>query len=477
MADPLGGRPGSGLTGVPGNVDIDTPALPPPAAGPARSRFGGDIGMMTAANIVAGAMGVLQGLLVARWLEPRTYGIIVLVTTYPSLIHGFLDLRSSEASVKYLSEFHVRGEGTRALGMAKLGYTLDMLIAALTVLLVMVTAPWVESRIVHTPGTALLMSLFAASFLPAALAKTSYAVLAVTGRFAAIAVVNAAAAALTLIGVLGVILAGQGVPGIVAAIAVGRAVPGVWLGVLATRQTRDLWQQSWLRSSWTRLGDRRREILSFLFYSDLLALLGVIPKQLDIMLLGYFRGPTETAYYKLGKSLVGMLSYVVGPASSVSYAALARLWAAGQWPALLQMVRQMHLVVGLPMAGVAAAVVPALPWLIRWVVGEPYAPAGPVAQLLMIAQLPVVVFFALGPLLLIWGQVKVRVVMRLITMLGMLLGFFIVIPRAGAMGLAWVLLGTYLTGPVLYLAWIAGWGARRAAVQIPRPAAGASEAG
>jgi O-antigen/teichoic acid export membrane protein len=61
--------------------------------------------------------------------------------SYPTLVYTFIDARTSEASVKFLAEFHVRNERDRILAMCKLGYALDFAIASLAFLVVAISAP------------------------------------------------------------------------------------------------------------------------------------------------------------------------------------------------------------------------------------------------------------------------------------------------------------------------------------------------
>ena len=84
-------------------------------------KFVRDVGVLTIGNGVAAVLSFTQTILVARWLGPELYGVAALVMSYPSLVYTFFDARSSEVSVKYLSEFHARGEHERALAMCKLG--------------------------------------------------------------------------------------------------------------------------------------------------------------------------------------------------------------------------------------------------------------------------------------------------------------------------------------------------------------------
>lgn len=246
-------------------------------------KFAQDVGILVGANFVAAAMSFVQGILVARWLGPESYGVAALVMTYPGLVYTFFDARTTEASVKYLSEFHARGERDRALAMCKLGYATDLVIASLAFLVVLATARWAAHWIVHRPETMGLMVVYTAAFIARALVGTSYSVMATLGRFPLIAWVDTLTTFLRVALVVGLVLADWQIAGVVYGTAVATVATGLLYGIIAYTLIQHAWGASWLRGGWQVLEGRRREILGFLAYNDLNTLLGMIPKQLDIV--------------------------------------------------------------------------------------------------------------------------------------------------------------------------------------------------
>ena len=146
-------------------------------------KFVCNVGVLTVANLAGSALSVVQGIFVARWLGPELYGVTALVMTYPSLVYGFFDARSVSASVKFLGEYHARGDHDRALAMCKLGYSVDLAIACLTFLVLVLSADWAARSIAHNPAVAGLMILYGAALIPRALVGTSNAVLATLDGF------------------------------------------------------------------------------------------------------------------------------------------------------------------------------------------------------------------------------------------------------------------------------------------------------
>src|SRR5262245_11249349 len=73
-----------------------------------RQRFIQDVGVLAVANAVAAMLGLVQGVLVARWLGPELFGVTALIISYPSLLYSVFDPKSKTVSVRYLSEFNAR---------------------------------------------------------------------------------------------------------------------------------------------------------------------------------------------------------------------------------------------------------------------------------------------------------------------------------------------------------------------------------
>jgi O-antigen/teichoic acid export membrane protein len=369
-------------------------------------KFVRNVGVLTGANFVRAALTVVQGIIVARWLGPELYGVTALVMTFPNLVYGFFDARSLSASVKYLNEYHARGEHDRALAMCQLGYGVDMAVSCLTFVVLMFTADWAARTIAHHPAVAGLMVLYGAALIPRALVGTSNAILVTLGRFPLIASIEMAASFLRVVLVIGLVLAGWQVAGVIWANAVAATATGLLYGVLAWTLIRQAWGGSIFQGSLRTLKGRRREIFSFLAYNDLTALIGMIPRQLDAVLLGYFRNPTDVGYYKLAKSISNFSGYLLGPLKSVTYGELTRLWGLGQKHAFARKVRKVALWIGLPLGLLVLLGAGLMSFALPLLVGEVYIPAIAATQLLFIGSAISLAFFWLRLIYLAQGHVR-----------------------------------------------------------------------
>ena len=369
-------------------------------------KFIRDVGVLTVANFLGAALSFAQGILVARLLGPELYGMAALVMTYPSLVRAFFDARSVEASVKYLSEFHGKGDRDRVLATCKLGYLVDLAIASFACFVVSITARWAASEIAHNPEAYRLIIIYAAAFIPRGFLGTSHAVLTTLGKFSAIAWIDVLMTLVRVVLVIGTVLGGWQVAGVVWANAIATAVTGFVYGAISWMLIRRTWGAFPYRGNLQALERERRQLFSFLFYNNMNALLGMIPKQLDIIILGYFRNPTEVGYYQLAKKFTSIVSYLVRPLQSVSYPQMARLWGLGNAKDLRQKVRKFALYIGLPLGLAILASLLFVPIILPVVFGEEYRPAVTAMQYLLVGSAIWLAVFWLRPLYFTMDKVK-----------------------------------------------------------------------
>jgi len=409
------------------------------------------VGALTLANGVVAVLSFVQGILVARWLGPELYGVAALVMSVPALVYTFFDARSAEASIKYLSEFHAQGERERAAAMCRLGYLIDFGVALLAFVGVLFIAPWASREIVRRPELAWLLVFYAAGFLPRSLQGTSYAVLAVHDRFPIIASIDVVITATRVALALGFVLAGWSVAGVVWANTMAMALGGLLYTLPSWRLMKRSWGAVGWAESWSILKGYRQEIARFLAYNDLNALLGMIPKQLDVVLLGYFRNPTEVGFYKLAKSLTAIAGHLVGPLQSVTYAELARIWGLGDTSAFTNKIRRLAFQIGLPIGLLTLGGIVLIPIIIPALFGQAYHPSVPALQLLLVGSAIWVTLFWLRPTYLAIGKIRVWTRISVLVVLLSLLGFFVVTPLWGYIGISAWLAAMHVLGHALAL--------------------------
>ena len=101
----------------------------------------------------------------------------------------------------------------------------------------------------------------------------------------------------------------------------------------------------------------------------------------DILILNYYRGPEETAYYQLGVQLIGVMMLVPQAVSMVVYGKVSSLGPDAAWIVHRKILLQVTalVVVGAFIAGITA------PWWIVLLAGEAFVPSVDLFQWLLLA--------------------------------------------------------------------------------------------
>ncbi len=362
-----------------------------------RRGFVRQVGALTLANVIGAMFGAVQAILVARWLGPELLGIAAIAMGYPGFVHSLLDVKAKEVCIKYLGECHARDEGVRAATMCRLGYFVDGGIALLALALVWVSSTWVSQHMMHRPDLVWLLVLQAASLAPRAFIGTSHAVLITLGRFRMVAVLEALNGIVRSTVSVALVWLGWSVAGIVWANVMSSLVVGAGYAFIAHRLIVREWGIAWPRASWSVLNGDIRQITRFLLYTDVSLLITAVSRQIDVLLIGYFRGPTETGLYRIARSLSDAVGHVSGPLSTVTYVRMSRLWGLKDLDEMQRQASRLHRKVGLPLGVAVATSALLIPWVLPVLVGPAYAAAVPAAEILLVSTALGCVFFWVRP--------------------------------------------------------------------------------
>lgn len=177
---------------------------------------------------------------------------------------------------------------------------------------------------------------------------------------------------------------------------------------------------------------------------------GFVISSSSIVVINYFAGSTATGFYQLALQLISVFALVPQAAAMVFYGKLTECGPDGTW-------RQQRRVVLLLMIGVLAVGGVAgllAPWAIPLVMGDGFAPAAGLFQIMLIGLIGMALATAMSPQ---WiGRGLFGYMSGLTVVLGLLnLGANVVlVPRIGAWGAAWSLVGTYLLAAFVQLGMI-----------------------
>ena len=251
-----------------------------------------------------------------------------MATVCVASVRYLLDFRLWEVVTKYLSEYCTQGERAKSVSTLKIAYSVDFGTGVLAFGVAVVGAPLAE-RFLNHPDLAPFIFLAAiASFLET-INGTSSAVLRVFDRFKWLSAAQVCRGVTGLASVGGVLLLGGGLQLVLLAAIVTAGVWSVLLSSFAYKTLQYELEGFWSDGKISLLRDRLGEMGGFLFHTNMNAMWKMIINQLDVLILGRYRGAEEVGIYSLAKNLVSVLAKLHDPLYYSVYPEITKLWAKG----------------------------------------------------------------------------------------------------------------------------------------------------
>lgn len=409
--------------------------------------LGRDSGLLGVARAAEIAGALAQVALVSHVLGLREFGRLTLALAFVTLVQQFFDFRVGPATVTFGAQ---AGDDPRAAAaVIQFGYLVDGATGVLGFLTVAALSPLVGPSLIGDQGTILLL-LLSLTLLSSTVDTTSAAVLQIYRGFRVLAG-YAAAKEIVRIAALALALAlGGSLVAVVVALLVNDVIAAIGIGTLAARRFRATHAVSLRRPALRSLGESRRPMLRMIFNTNVVGYGRLAQVQLPPLLIGAFHGPIEAGLYKVGMTIATGMGSLGDPPRGAALSRLSRLWHEGKRDEIRHLVRRSTLVAAPLLAIVAATVILLRVPLLGAVGGAEARAAASILVLGVIAHAVNAALFWNGPLMMAArGTVRLSVV-AVAGVLAQIPLLFLVVPRHGATGAAWVFLAVY----VLQNAWV-----------------------
>jgi len=167
----------------------------------------------------------------------------------------------------------------------------------------------------------------------------------------------------------------------------------------------------------------------------------------NVLILNHFRSTSETAYFQLAAQLTAGLQIIPLAVSAVTYSLVSQEGPNAAWPRQRRLLFQ---TVGLIIV-VGAVAYFAAPLLIPLVFGAAFAPAVPVFRVLLLGLVGMTVSIVMASQWISRGLFLQAAVLTLAIGLTTVIANWIVIPRHGMFGAAWVTVSTYVAALIANL--------------------------
>lgn len=309
-------------------------------------------------RVVWSAMGMVSGVVLARWLGPHDRGILALVLLLPSTVLTLVKLGVSQATVYFINRKEAGIDQ-----VASNSVMLALLLGLVSSVVVWATRDNLLHRVLgDVPDWALLLALARVPLL--LLDNYLYSILQATGQFGLYnrRLLQSEGLRLLLVAVFVMVL-DLGLAAAVAIYTVIGLVNIAWL-LLNMRET--------IRFSLALDVVLLRRMLSFGIRSYVQVVTAHLLLRIDVYMVQAFLGPAQTAFYALALHFTELVLEVPQAIGLVLYPRLAAL-PEGEVHRLTAQTCRRTLMVTVP---AAAALALLGPWMITLWYGEPYADAG-----------------------------------------------------------------------------------------------------
>ena len=275
--------------------------------------FGGDIATKTFRLLII--------LILGKMLSPNEYGQLFEAMAVVLVISELIDVRIGEAVTKFATDYLIKNQKNKALSIIKIGYLVDALLGILCFCIVMLVGDIVAQKVFHGHVSSKLIKIYALFPLLSTVNGTSLAVIQTFKKFKTMSIFNASSAFARFVFPVG--LASLGLEYIMFGYVLAAFIPAVCLSVVVLKLIRK--QFKGIKAS--NITPEMKKIIPFTFHTTVSVTFKSVIRQMDVVLLGFFKSPEIVAYYKIALAYVNMLGFVTGPVGTVIYPTLTSLWA------------------------------------------------------------------------------------------------------------------------------------------------------
>jgi O-antigen/teichoic acid export membrane protein len=344
------------------------------------SRVLRDSGVIFIGRWVNLALSILTSALVARALGLEQTGLVTLAMASVSIVVQFIDVRTSEALIRFMGNALARDERDEALSFFYIGLWVDVVVAGLAILLVLLIVPPILGGYPDRDRLLPLFSIFVLTTPFAILQNTFEAPFTIYRRFRLQTLLDIGIGVCSL--VILVALAASGME----AVMWGYVLVAILNLLLTGGVAGWLLRQGLSGAQASGYRDRLRQFMPFAFHTSFLSSIKAVSVHVDALLLGALRGPADVAVFDKARSAISLMSLPISPVSSVVYPMMNEAWAKGDLARLKYLIRRFigfSLALALPTAIVFFL---AADWLVWLIYGPEFAPAAGIIRLMLLGM-------------------------------------------------------------------------------------------
>jgi len=403
-----------------------------------RKDFKKDALWLFSGGIGASIFSAVEVIVLARFLGVEQFGLFSLVMAYVRMVNGFVDLKISEASIKYVSEYRERGDTETANSFIKFFYIVDLLSGVIAFVACICLAKVANSLFIKSEDAFQYVLILSFSLLISTVNQNSHAILQSFKRFRESAFLRVFHNVVRIALILAAFIAELGMEGFFAAYVAAAFINFVVLQVFVNKALVREKAGGWMSASLGRIRSKMRGALWFVMNTSVSGFAYLaFSTHLPVILLGYFSGAEASGLYKVAHSVTRIVEKISGPVYSVLYPAMVRLSSRGNYKELRKMIIYSLKEMAKYLIPVCVAIFALADLIVNIAFGSEYAPASSAIRVLIIAFTAAVLVSWVQQALLAFGMSGLRTVLVMLAGICMLLAMLILVPRYSYMGAAY----------------------------------------
>ncbi len=274
----------------------------------------------------ASVFAAVEVVLLARFLGLDQFGLFSLVISYVRFINNFVDLKISEASIKYISEYREKNDKERVRCFIKFFYLIDFLSGVVAFVLCIALAGVANSLFIKSGESFQYVLILSSTLLISTVNQNSHAILQSLKKFRESALFRVFQNFLRITLISVAFFLGFGLKGFFVAYLATAFINFAVLQISVHRTLRDEQMDGWVSANLGKIRNKMKEAAWFIMNTAISSSAYFsFSAHLPILLLGYFSGTEASGLYKVARSVARVLDKISGPVYSVVYPALARL--------------------------------------------------------------------------------------------------------------------------------------------------------
>lgn len=401
-------------------------------------------GYLFSATGVSAVLSMVQSIFVARLLGVTDFGILGTITLFTSVVNKFASFRMSELVIKYVGEYSVEGDETRAAAVFKSAGIIETLSSFFAFGLIWLLAPLGAQFFARDISTTNWFILYGLIVLANFMIESSTGLLQIFDKFKIIASTTVGQSVLTLT-LVGIVYNNQGgLYEIVLVYMAGKMAGAIALAVSALVLATQQWGFDWWRAPAGLLRDRSKELVRFAVSTNISATINLVNKDGELLWVSALTGPTGAGYYKLALSLANLIQLPVSPLPQATYPELSREVAAKNWGNMRYILRQGSLMAFTYSALAGLFLLIFGRQLIAFFYTPEFLPSFPALLILMVGLLVANTFYWNRIALLSLGLADYPAKVNSIAAVLKIIGIIAIVPIYGYLGSAVLLSGFYL---------------------------------